>query len=198
MKRVLDEMQYQRGRGRAINQTNLRMRMKTLLSFGAGLRSGEIDKLVVADLLFDQELIAVRTKSKRSPMRYVPMPPELAEELQRYLRLRASPEHPMLFPHRPGAEEGKRQRVDRSFHKALRAAKIEDFRFHDLRHTFASWYMMKGGDLYEPTKILGHRNIKTTERCAKLARKHIARTGSTAREVWSMMDGDARANAAAA
>ena len=34
--------------------------------------------------------------------------------------------------------------------------------------TFASWYMMNGGDLYELAKILGHANIKMTERYAKL------------------------------
>jgi site-specific recombinase XerD len=33
---------------------------------------------------------------------------------------------------------------------------------------FASWYMMNGGDLYELAKILGHANIKMTERYAKL------------------------------
>ena len=70
----------------------------------------------------------------------------------------------------------------------LERAGIEDFRFHDLRHTFASWYMMNGGDLYELAKILGHSNIKMTERYAKLARKHIARTGNTAREMWKLME----------
>ena len=58
----------------------------------------------------------------------------------------------------------------------------------DLRHTFASWYMMSGGDLYELAKILGHSNIKMTERYAKLGRKHIARTGTTAREIWKLME----------
>ena len=48
--------------------------------------------------------------------------------------------------------------------------------------------MMNGGDLYELAKILGHANIKMTERYAKLARKHIARTGSTAREMWNLLD----------
>jgi site-specific recombinase XerD len=55
--------------------------------------------------------------------------------------------------------------------------------------------MMNGGDLYELAKILGHSNIKMTERYAKLARHHIARTGSTAREMWSLLraaDGDAK------
>jgi site-specific recombinase XerD len=41
--------------------------------------------------------------------------------------------------------------------------------------------MMNGGDLYELAKILGHSNIKMTERYANLAKSHIAKTGSTAR-----------------
>ena len=49
-------------------------------------------------------------------------------------------------------------------------AGIEGFRFHDLRHTMASWYMMNGGDLYELAKVLGYSNIKMTERYAKLAK----------------------------
>ena len=47
----------------------------------------------------------------------------------------------------------------------------------------------KGGDLYELAKILGHSNIKMTERYAKLAWQHIARTGSTAREIGKQMEG---------
>jgi len=40
--------------------------------------------------------------------------------------------------------------------------RIRDFWFHDLCHTFASWYMMNVGDLYELAKLLGHDNIKMT------------------------------------
>jgi integrase len=72
--------------------------------------------------------------------------------------------------------------VERSFETVLQQAGIRDFRFHDLRHTFASWYMMNGGDLYELAKILGHSNIKMTERYAKLSKQHITKTGSTARQ----------------
>jgi site-specific recombinase XerD len=49
--------------------------------------------------------------------------------------------------------------------------------------------MMNGGDLYELAKILGHSNIKMTERYARLGRHHIARTGSTAREIWKQLEG---------
>jgi site-specific recombinase XerD len=48
--------------------------------------------------------------------------------------------------------------------------------------------MMNGGDLYELAKILGHSNIKMTERYAKLARQHIAGTSSTAREMWKLLE----------
>ena len=91
-----------------------------------------------------------------------------------------------VFPLKGGAV-GERRRVEGSFDDLLERAGIEDFRFHDLRHTFASRYMMNGGDLYELAKILGHSNIKMTERYAKLARQHIARTGNTAREMWKLV-----------
>jgi integrase len=77
--------------------------------------------------------------------------------------------------------------VEGSFEDLLDRAEIRNFRFHDLRHTFASWYMMNGGDLYELAKILGHANIKMTERYAKLGRDHMARTGGTAREIWKLL-----------
>jgi len=48
--------------------------------------------------------------------------------------------------------------VEGSFEDLLERAAITDFRFHDLRHTFASWFMMNGGDLYELAKIPGHSN----------------------------------------
>ena len=91
-----------------------------------------------------------------------------------------------MFPPRAGAI-GARRRLEGSFEDLLKRAKIRNFRFHDLRHTFASWYMMNGGDLYELAKILGHSNIKMTERYAKLGRAHMAKTGGTAREMWKLL-----------
>ena len=51
-----------------------------------------------------------------------------------------------------------------------------------------SCYMMNAGDLYELAKLLGHSNIKMTERYAKLGRAHITKTGTTAKLLWSMME----------
>src|SRR5581483_4449146 len=127
---------------------------------------------------------AVRSKLKGGSVRYVPLTPELAAEIQRYPAVIGQDR---IFPPKAGAK-GERQRVEGSFETILEAAGITDFRFHDLRHTFASWYMMNGGDLYELAKILGHSNIKMTERYAKLGKEHIAGTGHTARGMWKLME----------
>ena len=63
-------------------------------------------------------------------------------------------------------------RIDRSWHTALNKAKITDFKFHDLRHTFASWLVMKGADLASVQKLLGHKSILMTMRYAHLAPGH--------------------------
>lgn len=92
-----------------------------------------------------------------------------------------------IFPPK-GGPESKRQGLEGSFEDLLVRAKIRDFWFHDLRHTFASWYMINGGDLYELAKLLGHANVKMTERYAKLGREHITKTGTTAKVIWNMLE----------
>ncbi len=62
--------------------------------------------------------------------------------------------------------------VKRSFKKALQVAGIDDFRFHDLRHTFASHFIMRGGTIKELQEILGHKNISMTMRYAHLSQEH--------------------------
>ena len=64
--------------------------------------------------------------------------------------------------------------VRTGFLTARKAAELgKDVTFHTLRHTFASWYMMNGGDLYRLQKYLGHSTIKLTERYAHLSPDHL-------------------------
>jgi len=65
--------------------------------------------------------------------------------------------------------------VKRPFETALRKSGIRDFRFHDLRHTFASYFIMNGGDLLALKEILGHSTLKMVERYAHLASSHKRR-----------------------
>jgi integrase len=94
------------------------------------MRMGEIFALTWGDVLYEECLIAVRSKLKAGRFRYAPLTPELANEFR---RLPALPGGPRIFPPKPGAK-GERRRVEGSFETLLRLAQISDFRFHDLRH----------------------------------------------------------------
>ena len=168
--------------------------MIVLIAVTTGMRASEIFSLRWSDAMFNEGLLAVRAKLKGGKMRYVPMPPELACELRRFLPKPAKGNvHFISSILIPGYSRPRRVRrvggsVWMEVSKTSSIQRIKNFRSHDLRHTFASWYMMKGGDLYELAKILGHSNIKMTERYAKLARQHIARTSNTAREMWKLFE----------
>lgn len=63
--------------------------------------------------------------------------------------------------------------VQRHFQPDIAAAQVSPIRFHDLRHTYASLFVMNGGNLFDLQKILGHQDIQMTMRYAHLARDYI-------------------------
>ena len=54
----------------------------------------------------------------------------------------------------------------RAFRVALKKARIEDFHFHDLRHTFATRLVQAGVDIYKVQRLLGHKSPVMTQRYA--------------------------------
>ncbi|MSQ56018.1 MAG: site-specific integrase [Limnohabitans sp.] len=61
------------------------------------------------------------------------------------------------------------QSIYHSWHTARKAAGLSDVRIHDLRHTFASFLVNSGRTLYEVQLLLGHTQIKTTQRYSHLS-----------------------------
>jgi integrase/recombinase XerD len=59
------------------------------------------------------------------------------------------------------------------FRNACRDADITNFRYHDLRHTFASWFLMKTRDIVALQEILGHSNISTTRKYIHVLQEHL-------------------------
>lgn len=60
-----------------------------------------------------------------------------------------------------------------AFERAVEDARLDDFTFHDLRHTFASWLIMRGRSLKAVQELLGHRSITMTMRYAHLAPERL-------------------------
>lgn len=58
------------------------------------------------------------------------------------------------------------------FQRLITKSGVPRIRFHDLRHTFASWYMIVTDNIWDLKKILGHADIQTTQRYAHLSSKH--------------------------
>jgi integrase len=65
--------------------------------------------------------------------------------------------------------------VRKAFDTAVRKAGITDFRFHDLRHTFASNLVMEGVDIMTVKELMGHKDLTMTLRYAHLAPNHKTR-----------------------
>lgn len=65
------------------------------------------------------------------------------------------------------------RKLIRAFAAACKRAGIDDFRFHDLRHTFASYLRQKGVDLHTISKLLGHKDTRMTQKYAHLSVEHL-------------------------
>src|SRR4051812_26308954 len=61
------------------------------------------------------------------------------------------------------------EQVSMAFARACTAQKISDFRFHDLRHTAASWLRMKGADIHTVAQLLGHKDLRMAARYQHLS-----------------------------
>jgi len=104
-------------------------------------------------------------KTKTDEPRQIPINADL-DECLKGIRKRQHLTSEYIFPDGRG---GHLKDIKKSFKSALDRAGITDFRPHDLRHTFASHYVMRGGSLKALKEILGHKDIKMTMRYAHLS-----------------------------
>lgn len=149
-----------------------------LLALNTGMRWGEIIALKWdrVDLMHKRISVArsycriskqIRETTKGRRIRYVGINEALWPELKTQYETRASGQELVFSKNGKVLERANFYRDH--FLRDLKEAGLRKIRFHDFRHTFASHFMMKGGNLYDLQKLLGHQDISTTERYAHLS-----------------------------
>ena len=146
------------------------LRPMVLLTLNTGLRRGEVLQLRWADVgLLQRKLVVRGDNAKSGKTRYMPLNDEALKTLQHWRSGTESTE--WVFAGRDG---GRMLAIKTSWTGVLDSAAITDFRWHDLRHHFASRLVMKGVDLNTVRELLGHSDLSMTLRYAHLSPEHKA------------------------
>ena len=139
----------------------------TAFSLATGLRKANVLKLRWTSVDLEKRhtfVKAIGSKSKK------PIPVPLNSDAISILRkqLFKHPEFVFIYKGKPIGRCN-----TRAWHKALKRAGIENFRWHDLRHTWASWHIQNGTSLYEVQKMGGWSSLDMVERYAHLSSAHL-------------------------
>jgi len=137
-----------------------------MLALTTGMRRGEISNLRWPDVDLKRGLIVLQ-KTKNGERRSVPIVAEVAAMLRAHAKVRRL-DSDQLFPGR----DGKPLATDAAWYAALEAAGVKDFRFHDLRHTAASYLAMSGATTPEIAAVLGHKTLQMVRRYTHLSDQH--------------------------
>ncbi|MBS0626896.1 MAG: site-specific integrase, partial [Verrucomicrobia bacterium] len=138
-------------------------------ALSSGMRQSEIMTLTWSRIDFQRKQIFLE-KTKNGTRRTLPLTGLAFDLLQEHLQKREF-HHNLLFP---GRVPNRPLDLRKAWNSALTKANIEDFRFHDLRHSAASYLTMSGSSLVETAAILGHKNLEVTKRYSHLSQKHIS------------------------
>jgi integrase len=151
-----------------------------LVALNTGMRRGELAGLCWDRIDFNSNIITVtrtrddkehKERTKTTIIRVVPMTNLVRATLLSLFKSRGGSEFVFLEP------DGSPIRVHhiyRVFSRAQKNAGVgRNITFHDLRHTFASQFVMDGGSIYDLQKILGHTCITMTQRYAHLSLDHL-------------------------
>jgi len=129
------------------------------------MRRGEVFNLTWADIDLKNKIITVEgATSKSGQTRHIPINKELLETMTNWKQQSGS--KGFVFP---GKDGNRLDNVKKSWDGLLTLAKIDGFRWHDLRHTFASKLVMAGVPLNTVRELLGHSDLAMTLRYAHLA-----------------------------
>jgi len=159
------------------NSANKLLYPIVVFALATGARKGEILKLTPEDIDLDRG-IAIFRNTKNNDTRSVPITIHLKKVLQDqiqamnklYDKYPSTPKKRWVFPRSDGLASID---IRKAWEKARDEAKLVDFRFHDLRHSTASYLAMNGATQVEIAEILGHRTLQMVRRYAHLSESHV-------------------------
>lgn len=147
----------------------------TLLALNTGMRRGELFGLAWSDVDLCNKMLTVRAEtSKGQRARHIALNAEACDVLKHWKA--QSKGEGLVFPGRGGKPM---TNINKAWAALCGSAKLENFRFHDCRHHFASKLAMAGIDLYTIKELLGHSDFTMTQRYAHLAEEHKANAVAT-------------------
>lgn len=149
--------------------------LAVVLSLTTGARKAEIMSLRWGQINFSRKAITL-DKTKNGTTRSIPLVGEgftLLEERAKVRNLKDD----RIFPATARAKKSTYLDLETAWRSALKTAAITDFRWHDLRHTSASYLAMLNVSLVEIAKVLGHKTLAMVMRYAHLSDEHIVSTG---------------------
>lgn len=142
-----------------------------ILSINTGMRREELLSLKWRNIDFDLKQLTVEgTNAKSRKTRHIPLNKEAMETLMNW-KMQTSVNFGYVFTNQKGTRFTD---IKTAWNRLLREAKIDDFRWHDLRHHFASQLAIKGVSLNTIRELLGHSSYKMTLRYAHLSSGHKA------------------------
>ncbi len=140
---------------------NSKHKLLISLAYGAGLRVSEVISLKACDIDITEETLHIK-QAKGKKDRITIMPQKLVNQLQSLLS--GKEQNDYLFASERGGKLTTRT-AQKVFKRALQAAGInKNATFHSLRHSFATHLLENGTDLRYVQALLGHHNIRTTQR----------------------------------
>jgi integrase len=142
-------------------------RQRVVVLLHTGLRKSEFLGLRWKDADSKAGVLTI-PRSKNGEARHVPMNATVREILSR--RTRSLDRNALVFPNSVGMVD--LRWAEKSFPEAARAAQIEDFRLHDLRHSFASRLVMAGVDLLTVMQLGGWKSLAMVQRYGHLSPGH--------------------------
>lgn len=140
-----------------------------LIALHTGMRRNALFSLCWGDIDFDAETILLRAdSSKTSKSLIIPANSVVIDTLKKWKKQTDTPfPTELVFPN--PATGKKFDNLKKTWQAVLKKANIENYRWHDMRHDFASRLVIKGVDLNTVRELLGHSDMKMTQRYAHLS-----------------------------